>query len=96
MKDIQIITDSTAYLTKDEIKEHNIKVVPLQVLFQGENKTEGFPGEFEEFFSQLKESEDFPITSQPSSGAFVKVFEEALQQDKEVLAILLSSNLSGT
>lgn len=96
MKNIQIITDSTAYLTKDEIKEHNIKVVPLQVLFQGENKTEGFPGEFDEFFSQLKASEDFPITSQPSSGAFVKVFEEALEQGKEVLVILLSSNLSGT
>ena len=96
MSNIQIITDSTAYFTKDEIKKYNIKVVPLLVHFQGQDGYEGFPGEFDEFFGRLKGSEDFPSTSQPSVGAFEKVFQEAIDQGKEVVAILISSKLSGT
>lgn len=93
---IQIVTDSTAYLTKDEIEKYNIKVVELQISFQGEERLEGFPGEFEDFFEKLKESKDFPVTSQPPPGGFLKVFKEALEEDREVLAITISSKLSGT
>lgn len=93
---IQIVTDSTAYFTKEEIKKYNIKVVHLHVHFQGEEKHEGFPGEFEEFFDKLEKTNHFPTTSQPSAGTFSKVFHEAIEQDKEVLAILMSSKLSGT
>ena len=96
MSKIQIVTDSTAYLTKDEIKEYNIKVVPLMVHFQDQDIIEGSPGEFGEFFDKLKTSEDFPTTSQPSSGAFAKVFREAIDEGKEVIAITISSKLSGT
>src|SRR5690554_1308940 len=96
MSKIQIVTDSTAYLTKDEIKKYNIKVVPLMVHFQGQDNIEGSPGEFEEFFDKLKTSEDFPTTSQPSSGAFAKVFQEAIDEGKEVVTIVISSKLSGT
>lgn len=96
MANIQIVTDSTAYLTKDEIKNYNIKVVPLLVHFQGKDDDEGKPGEFDEFFDQLKDSKDFPTTSQPSAGAFAKTFQEAIDQGQEVVAILISSKLSGT
>lgn len=96
MKTIQVVTDSTSYLTKDEIKEYDIKVVPLKVHFQGEDNDEGMPGEFDEFFNKLKATEDFPTTSQPSAGAFAKVFQDAIDQGKEVVAILISSKLSGT
>lgn len=96
MSEIQIITDSTAYLTKEEIEKYHIKVVPLTVNFQGKEFLEGRPGEFEDFFRNLKESKDFPTTSQPSTGEFAKVFKEAIGEGKEVIAILISSNLSGT
>lgn len=93
---IQIVTDSTAYFTKEEIEEYDIKIVPLQINFQGRDSFEGFPGEFDSFFHTLEKSKDFPTTSQPSAGAFAKVFQEAIEEDKEVLAVLISSKLSGT
>ncbi|MCR1899696.1 DegV family protein [Irregularibacter muris] len=96
MSNIQIVTDSTAYLTKEEIKNYNIKVVSLMVNFQGKEDDEGLPGEFEKFFNALKESQDFPTTSQPPTGAFAAVFQEAIDQGKEVIAITISSKLSGT
>ncbi|HLR20476.1 MAG TPA: DegV family protein [Tissierellaceae bacterium] len=38
----------------------------------------------------------FPNTSQPSTGDFYKVFEESLKEYDEIIAILLSSKISGT
>ena len=96
MSNIQIVTDSTAYLTKEEMKHYDIKIVPLMVYFQGEEDREGFPGEFEKFFHKLKESKDFPTTSQPPIGAFAQAFQEAIDQGKEVIALTISSKLSGT
>lgn len=96
MSKIQIITDSTSYINKSFIEKHNLIIVPLSVHFEGEIETEGFVGEFESFFDRLAHSKDFPTTSQPSIGSFVTVFEQALEEDKEVIVLTISSKLSGT
>ncbi|MCD5414524.1 MAG: DegV family protein [Clostridiales bacterium] len=96
MSNIQIITDSTAYLEKSYCIENNIVVVPLSYVFKGETETEGYPGEFESFFSRLKNSKDFPTTSQPPVGDFKEVFESALKEGSEIIVVTISSKLSGT
>lgn len=96
MSNIQIVTDSTGYISREYIRKHSIKVVPLSVHFNGETRNEGLPGEFDEFFNQLKTSKDFPTTSQPSIDAFRAVFDDAVQKEMEVIAITISSKLSGT
>lgn len=96
MSKIQIVTDSTAYITEQYAKNNNIKIVPLIVNFNEKVTEEGYPGQFETFFNELKESKDFPKTSQPSVGAFSEVFKEAIDNGYEVIAITLSSILSGT
>jgi len=96
MAGIQIITDSTAYITKEFADKNNVKIVPLSVNFEGQIRDEGFPGEFEEFFDKLKTSKEFPTTSQPSIGAFAKVYEEAIDKGYEIITIVISSKLSGT
>lgn len=96
MSNIQIITDSTAYLEKSYCIENNIVVVPLSYVFEGETETEGYPGEFESFFSRLKNSKDFPTTSQPPVGDFKEVFESALKEGSEIIVVTISSKLSGT
>ncbi|PKM50495.1 MAG: DegV family protein [Firmicutes bacterium HGW-Firmicutes-7] len=96
MGNIQIVTDSTAYLPREIAKEKEIEVVPLSVYFQGKVTNEGFPGEFESFFEALKTSEDFPTTSQPSVEAFQSVYEKAIACDQEVITIVISAKLSGT
>jgi len=93
---IQIVTDSTAYFTKEEANALDIKVVPLSVHFDGQVDSEGFPGEFEAFYKKLESSDSFPSTSQPSIEAFERVFESALDQGMEVICLVISSDLSGT
>ncbi len=96
MSTIQIVTDSTAYITKEFAKENNIDIVPLSVFFENETMPEAFPGEFAEFYTRLKDSKDFPQTSQPSVQAFMTVFQKAVDEGKEVVALTISSKLSGT
>ncbi|PKM94111.1 MAG: DegV family protein [Firmicutes bacterium HGW-Firmicutes-1] len=96
MSNIQIVTDSTAYMLREQAIEKEIEIVPLSVYFNGTVTNEGFPGEFNDFFEALMTSKDFPTTSQPSAEAFKSVYEKALACDKEVIVIVISSKLSGT
>lgn len=96
MSKIQIVTDSTAYIPIEEIKRRGIEVVSLNVHFEGESFEEGYPDSFEQYYKRLAESKDFPKTSQPSTKSFQDVFEKALEEGKEVIAILISEKLSGT
>lgn len=96
MQRVRIVTDSTAYITKEYLKENEIYSVPLSVIFQGTVTNEGFPGEFDSFYEELKASQDFPTTSQPSIQAFYNVFKPAIDNNEEVISIVLSAKLSGT
>ncbi len=97
MKKRKIITDSTSYINKEYAEENNITIIPLSYYFGEEMAKEGFPGEFESFFYKLENSNLFPTTSQPSTGDFLDEFKKAFEEGyEEIIAILLSSKLSGT
>ncbi|HLS53092.1 MAG TPA: DegV family protein [Tissierellaceae bacterium] len=96
MSKIKIVTDSTSYISKDYIEKEDVAVVPLNYVFDGETYLEGFKGEFDDFFRKLENSNLFPTTSQPSVGDFHQVFKDALKEYDEIIAIVLSSKLSGT
>lgn len=96
MRKIQIITDSTAYFTREDSIEKNINIVPLSVNFCGDVNKEGFPGEFKVFFDKLMNTNEFPTTSQPAAGDFVETYKKALENGDEIITIVISSELSGT
>lgn len=96
MKKVGIITDSTAYLSDEFIKQHDIGVVPLSYTFEGENYREGISESFDSFFTRFETSKDFPVTSQPSTGDFVERYNEWLERYDELLVICISSGISGT
>ena len=50
----------------------------------------------DKFYELLTGSGEFPQTSQPSPQAFLELFEQAKRDGDEIVAILLSSALSGT
>lgn len=96
MSKIKIVTDSTSYISKEFLKDNDLSVVPLNYVFDGEAFVEGFKGEFDEFFKKLESTKLFPTTSQPAAGDFFEVFKKALENHDEIIAIVLSSKLSGT
>ncbi|GFN36008.1 DegV family protein [Tepidimicrobium xylanilyticum] len=97
MEKIKIITDSTSYIEKDFAEEMNISIVPLNYIFDGVDEKEGFPGEFDEFYEKLQNTKLFPTTSQPAAADFLDEYKKAFDEGyEEIIAILLSSKLSGT
>jgi DegV family protein with EDD domain len=95
---MQIVTDSGTdlSLSKEELNELNIHVVPLNVRLGDVTYQEGLDIQPEEFYQLLENSDDMPTTSQPSTGEFSKTYQEILKTDPDILSIHISSGLSGT
>ncbi|MEJ6348410.1 DegV family protein [Holzapfeliella sp. He02] len=96
MSKIKIVTDSSVQLTAEEIKQHNITVVPLTITIDGKSYVDGVDIDRETFVQKMKESEDLPKTSQPPIGQFAEVFEELTADGSELLVLTMTKSLSGT
>ncbi|MHB1126929.1 MAG: DegV family protein [Bacillota bacterium] len=92
---IKIVTDSTAYLSPAVLEKYDVHVVPLTVHFTDHVMVDGLDQQ-EEFFERLKKAAQLPTTSQPSPGEFVETYRRLLDDGNEVVAITISSHLSGT
>lgn len=93
---IRIITDSAADYSQAEIERRKIICVPMTVNFGMESYRDGVDITKEIFYEKLIEGEYFPQTAQPSPASFLDVFEEAKEAGDTVIAVLISSALSGT
>ena len=93
---IKIVTDSTAGIPEAMVREHDIRIIPLYVHFGEEAFKEGIDITNEQFYERLRTSASLPTTSQPSVGEFHEIFKELTDAGHEVLALTISSKLSGT
>jgi len=96
MSKIAIVTDSSAYLPKDFVERHNIRVVPLSIHWDDKTYMDGIDITPVEFYERLGKSSTIPSTSQPSAGDFLKVFKELAYHYDEIIVPLISSGISGT
>ena len=93
---IQIITDSTCDINKEEAAALGIHIVPLTVRFGNEEYLDGFTLSNEEFYQKLESCEELPVTSQPSPIIFKDLFMKYTEVGDQILGIFISSQLSGT
>lgn len=96
MKKVKVLTDSTAYLPQTFIDQYQITVIPLVLIWEGEMYRDGVDITPEEFYTRLANSESLPSTSQPPVMSFKQAFESLVDQGHDVIAILISSQISGT
>jgi DegV family protein with EDD domain len=93
---IHLVTDSTASLPLELVQQYGIHVVPQIINFSGQIFRAGVDLAIAEFYQRLANARELPTTSQPSAGEFAKLFERLGAGGDTVLAIVLSSELSGT
>ncbi len=93
---VKIVTDSIADLPSQVAQELGITVVPLHVRFGTEVYRDGVDLTAEQFYDRLVHSEILPVTSVPSPGEFAEAYNKLAEETDEILAIILSSKLSGT
>lgn len=96
MSKIAIVTDSTANLPKAILDEYSISVLPLSLTLNSETFRDGVDIQPDAFYTRLRATRSMPTTSQVTPAAFSQAFSQCLEQGQEVLAVVLSSALSGT
>ena len=95
---VALVTDSTAMLPPEVVKERDITVVPLQVVVGAKAYDEGVdPEATPETIAQAL-SEWTPVsTSRPAPSVFLDAYQRAHEDGAEaVLSVHLSSQVSGT
>ena len=93
---VKIVTDSVADLPSQVVNELGITVVPINVRFGTEVYRDGVDLTADQFYERLVFSKILPVTSVPSPGAFAEAYDKLAEATDEILAIIVSSKLSGT
>lgn len=96
MKKTAWVTDSTAFLDEELRNNPDLYTIPLSVILDGEEFADGIDLTAEELYAKLRELKTPPKTSQPSVGAFKELYDKLAENYDQIIAVLLSSKLSGT
>jgi len=95
-RQVAIITDSVACLTREQVQRYAIGIVPLNIVYDGKAYKDWVditPNEAYELF--LKNPNVFS-TSTPTPVDFLQAYRKAAQQAPNIFCITLSSKLSTT
>jgi len=94
MSKVALVTDSTAYIPQDLVDQYQITVAPQILIWGEETLQDGIDISPTEFYTRLATAEIMPTTSQVAVPTFKEIFERLHADGKEILAILLSDQLS--
>lgn len=93
---IKIVTDSTADLPEELVKELGITVVPVYVRFGDKVYRDRVDISEDEFYERLTHDPVHPNTTQPTPQDFVDVYQKLSQEADGIISIHISAKLSGT
>jgi len=93
---MKIVTDSGYDISPQQVDRSTIHTLPLKLTLSGVTYRSGIDIQPEEFYGLLENTADMPITSTPSPGEFLEMYQQIAKDDPEILSIHISSGLSGT
>jgi len=97
VKPFTIVVDTSCDLTPEYIKEHEIEVMPIPFILDGEEHEEGYWQKIsgKEYYDALRNG-SIAKTSQINPDTFVNAFTKYAEQGRDVIYLLLSNGLSAT
>ncbi|WP_066874578.1 DegV family protein [Clostridium mediterraneense] len=96
MDKIKIITDSTCDLPKEYIEKYDIEVMPVLINFGEESYLEGVEITRDEMIERIERENTLPTTAQITPIRFEECYRKYIDEGYKVLAIHMSSKMSGT
>ena len=93
---VKIIIDSASDITAAEAEIMGVEMMPMSIQFGETEYQAGVNLSACEFYEKLAGVKELPKTSMINSYRFEEAFQRATKNGDEVLAIVLSSKLSGT
>lgn len=93
---IALVTDSNSQLPAELRERFDVRVVPLTIVLDGEDRVEGVDLDADEFYDRLAAGAEVS-TAAPAPGRFVETFAAAAGDGATgILAIHIGSNTSAT
>lgn len=96
MEKIRIVTDSCLDIPEDLIQKNNIEVLPVLINFEEKSYKDREEINLKQMQEKIESEGIFPTTSQITPAKFEEYFRKSLAEGYKVIAILMSSNMSGT
>lgn len=93
---IHIVTDSTCDLTKEEVGQHGIHIVPLTIQIDDKTYIDGVDLEPQPFLGLMKNAKNLPKSSQPAPGKFKELYDELGKDGDRIISIHMTGGMSGT
>ncbi len=93
---IAFVTDSTAYIPDQLVKDYAITVAPQVLIWGDETFRDGVDIQPDEFYERLKTAKVMPSTSQVSVVTMQGIFQDLIDRGFDVLGVFISAKLSGT
>jgi len=92
---IRVVTDSTADIPDEVVRELDITVVPVHVIFGTQSYDDGINLSRQEFYERLASANPLPSTSAPSVGEFESAYRRLQDSGAEtVISIHIARALS--
>ena len=93
---VKLVIESSSDIDFEEAKKQGITMIPIPITFGEEEYLDGVNLTRQEFYEKLVKCADLPKTSMINHFQFEEVFAKHVADGDEVIAIVLSSGLSGT
>lgn len=91
-----VISDGGVDLPEGAAARLGVRVIPLMVRFGDQELLSGVDITPAEFYQRLRDQGEFPQTSQPSAGDYMKFYQEAAEAGLPIISMHLSGGLSGS
>jgi DegV family protein with EDD domain len=91
---VAIVTDTTACLLPEHVKEYGIVVVPVALIFEDRVYRDGIDISPADFYELLRQSRKLPTTSGSSPDPYLEAYEKASKKAESIVCITEPSGFS--
>lgn len=94
--EIAVLTDSIADLPREFIDQHQVHLLPLNILIDGTNYLDKLTLDSKKFFEMLDQADEYPSSAQPTIKSIENKLSYLADHYESIIAITVSSKMSGT
>jgi DegV family protein with EDD domain len=94
MSKIAVVTDSVACISEDLLKQYDIRVAPVQIIWDRAKYRDGVDIKTADFYKRLRVSKTLPTTSSGIAGEFLQIYEDLKAKKVDgIVAVVLTGGL---
>lgn len=94
MTKIAVVTDSVACVSEELLQKYDVRVAPVQIIWDKVKYRDGVDIKTEEFYKRLRVSKTLPTTSSGMVGEFTEIFEDLKEKKVDgIVAVVLTGGL---